>query len=152
MINIEYANACTEVLEILKYISKEDYNKIPKSKIDFYKENSNKDYSFTYNPRLTLDEQNVSKMAKGIIAILFRDCWATETQRNKIIAYQNNERRKIEEEKRKKYNVDNIFKERQNNSRAETVKKEEALIEIKEEKWYEKIVSWIKRILKKKQY
>ena len=89
-------------------------------------------------------------MAKEIIAILFRDYWATETQRNKIIAYQNNERRKIEEEKRKKYNVDNIFKERQNNSHVEAVKKEEALIEIKEEKWYEKIVSWIKRILKKK--
>ena len=91
-------------------------------------------------------------MAKEIIAILFRDYWATETQRNKIIEYQNNERRKIEEEKRKKYNVDNIFKEIQNNSHVEAVKKEEALIEIKEEKWYEKIVSWIKRILKKKQY
>ena len=30
MIDNEYKNACTEVLEIIKYIDKEDYNKIPK--------------------------------------------------------------------------------------------------------------------------
>lgn len=150
MVNIEYANACKEVLEILKYISEEDYNKIPKNKIDFYKENSNNNYNFTYNPGLTLDEQNVSKIAKGMIAILFRDYWATEIQRSKIITYQNNKRRKIEEEKRDKYNIDNVFKERQNNLYKEVVKKEEALIEIKKEKWYEKIFLCIKRILKKK--
>ena len=32
MISVEYANAYSEVLEILKYISKEDYEKIPNSK------------------------------------------------------------------------------------------------------------------------
>ena len=88
MVSVEYANAYSEVLEILKFISKEDYNKIPANKIELFKLNSNKEYKFTYSPNKTLDEQNVSKRAKAIIGILFRDYWATEVQRDKIIRKQ----------------------------------------------------------------
>ena len=86
MVNIEYANAYSEVLEIIKFIPKEEYNKIPRKKIEVFEAMSNKDYKFSYNPERTLDEQNVSKRAKAIIAILFRDYWATADQREKIIA------------------------------------------------------------------
>lgn len=41
MENLEYANAYSEVNEILKSISKEDYEKIPKSKIELFKKCSN---------------------------------------------------------------------------------------------------------------
>ena len=88
MADIQYANAYTEVLDILKYISKEDYEKIPKSKIKVFEENSNKNYNFTYDENKTLDEQNVSEIAKAIIAILFRDYWATKEQRYIIIKKQ----------------------------------------------------------------
>ena len=88
MADIQYANAYTEVLDILKYISKEDYEKIPKSKIKVFEENSNKNYSFTYDKNKTLDEQNVSEITKAIIAILFRDYWATKEQRYIIIKKQ----------------------------------------------------------------
>ena len=60
MADIQYANAYTEVLDILKYISKEDYEKIPKSKIKVFEENSNKNYSFKYDVDKTLEEQNIS--------------------------------------------------------------------------------------------
>ena len=110
MIDIEYANAYSEVLEILKYISKEDYEKIPNSKIELFETNHNKEYIFKYNPNKTLDEQNVSKTAKAIIAILFRDYWATEIQKEKIIAKQNYDRMQLEEKKKEIYNSDNIFK------------------------------------------
>lgn len=88
MADIQYANAYTEVLDILKYISKEDYEKIPKSKIKVFEENSNKNYNFTYDKNKTLDEQNVSEITKVIIAILFRDYWATKEQRYIIIKKQ----------------------------------------------------------------
>lgn len=88
MADIQYANAYTEVLDILKYISKEDYEKIPKSKIKVFEENSNKNYHFTYDENKTLDEQNVSEITKVIIAILFRDYWATKEQRYIIIKKQ----------------------------------------------------------------
>lgn len=99
MIDINYANAYAEVLEILKYVSLEDYNKIPKNKIELFIANANDNYHFTYSPNKTLNEQNVSKIAKGIIAILFRDYWATDIQREKIIKKQNDDRRIIEEQK-----------------------------------------------------
>ena len=88
MSDIQYANAYTEVLDILKHISKEDYEKIPKSKIKVFEENCNKNYNFTYDENKTLDEQNVSEITKVIIAILFRDYWATKEQRYIIIKKQ----------------------------------------------------------------
>lgn len=97
MADIQYANAYTEVLDILKYISKEDYEKIPKSKIKVFEENSNKNYSFKYDENKTLDEQNISEIAKAIIAILFRDYWATKEQRYVIIKKQ----QEIKEQKQK---------------------------------------------------
>ena len=88
MADIQYANAYTEVLDILKHISKEDYEKISKSKIKVFEENCNKNYNFTYDENKTLDEQNVSEITKVIIAILFRDYWATKEQRYIIIKKQ----------------------------------------------------------------
>ena len=110
MVNVEYANAYSEVLEILKFISKEDYEKIPASKIELFKLNSNKEYKFTYNPEKTLDEQNVSKRAKAIIVILFRDYLAKEIQRDKIIKKKENDRLILEEQKKSLYDTENIFK------------------------------------------
>lgn len=113
MVDIQYANAYTEVLEILKNISQEDYNKVPKEKIYLFEQNANKEYIFDYDSTKTLEEQNVSKIARAIIAILFRDYWATDEQRDKIKAFQNNKRHQIEEENKQKYDTD-IFKNRTN--------------------------------------
>lgn len=130
MENIEYANAYSEVLEILKNISKEDYEKVPSEKIDLFEKNANKNYNFQYDTNLTLDEQNVSKRAKAIIAILFRDYWATPEQREKILAKQNYDRIQIEKNKQKQYNVDNIFKNKER--KVETVENSVSMIEYKE--------------------
>ena len=130
MENIEYANAYSEVLEILKNISKEDYEKVPSEKIDLFEKNANKNYNFQYDTNLTLDEQNVSKRAKAIIAILFRDYWATPEQREKILAKQNYDRIQIEKNKQKQYNVDNIFKNKER--KVETVENSVSMVEYKD--------------------
>lgn len=89
MVKVEYANAYKEVLDILKYVSKEDLNKIPTKKIEMFSKYANYDYDFEYNPEITLKEQNVSDIAQTIIAILFRDYWATSEQREKILKKKN---------------------------------------------------------------
>lgn len=109
MVSLEYANAYSEVLEILQHISQEDYDKIPKEKLTLFEANANKDYNFTYDIDKTLDEQSVSNKAKTIIAILFRDYWATDSQREKIKAKEKYDRQNNEEIK-EKYNPDNLFK------------------------------------------
>lgn len=149
MVSVEYANAYSEVLGILKFISKEDYDKIPESKIELFKVNSNKEYNFVYNPEKTLEEQNVSKRAKAIIGLLFRDYWATEVQREKIINKQKNDRLILEEEKKSLYDVENIFKKR-NTSNEEQVKEEVTEMIVYKENFITKILNKIKNLFKMK--
>ena len=149
MVNIEYANAYSEVLGILKCISTEEYNKIPKEKIKLFEEYSNKEYIFNYDSNKTLDEQNVSKRAKAVIAILFRDYWATDTQREKIIAKQNYDRQKVEQELMKKYNPDNLFKKKEQIEEINKNKECKDLVEYKEESFIIIILKKIKKIFKK---
>jgi hypothetical protein len=146
MVNIEYENAYKEIIEILKFIPSNYYDKIPKEKIYLFESKANKNYEFTFNPNKTLDEQNVSKRAKAIIGLLYRDYWADKEQKEKINFFQNIQRQAIEEEKREKYNPDNIFKK----TNVEKVTKEVAMVEFKEAKWYEKVFAIFRKILGRK--
>ena len=111
MTDIEYANAYKEVLDILKYISKEDYEKIPKTKIQMFEENSNKNHNFKYDVDKTLEEQNVSEIAKMIIAILYRDYFATKEQRYVIIKKQREAREEQERQIRERIEQNRQIKE-----------------------------------------
>ena len=149
MIDIEYANAYREVLEILKYIPAKDYNKIPKNKIELFEKNAKNEYVFIYNPNKTLEEQNVTKRAQAIIAILFRDYWANEIQRKKIIKKQNYDRIKLEEEKRKNYNPDTIFKKREIKYTENPTSNIVSMVEYKESV-FKRIIDMVKSIFAKK--
>ena len=46
MVNVEYANAYSEVLEVLNHIPKSDYDKIPNNMIEVFTRNNNKEYEF----------------------------------------------------------------------------------------------------------
>lgn len=109
MVTEDYANACAEVVRILDYIPYREYKKIPKDIILHYEKSANSNYNFEYDITYSLDEQNVSKTAKTIIAIFFRDYWATPEQRNKILNYEKYENIK-EEAKNEKYKIDDMFK------------------------------------------
>ena len=61
MINHAYAKAYKEVMEIIKYFPQEEFDKIPKEKVEFYKNNMDKNYVFTINPKIDLSNQNISK-------------------------------------------------------------------------------------------
>ncbi len=128
--------------------SKEDYEKIPKSKIELLKKCSNPNYKFNYNPNLTLEEQNVSKRARAIIAILFRDYWATDIQRNKIVKMQKNEFSRLEMEKEKKYDVNNIFNNAKKN-KENTTSDNEGII-IYKKSFFQRLKEKIKYIIKNK--
>jgi len=147
MINSTYAKAYTEVLEIIKYFSKQEYEKIPKEKIEFYKKNRDKNYNFKINPTIDLDKQNVSKEANAIIINLYKDYYATEEQKIKIDQILKLNQEKEEQKKLEKYNPDNIFKNKpkeiDNIAGALNEEEENKLIKYKKEKWYQKIIKKI---------
>ncbi len=128
MISERYANAYTEVLEILNHLSEEELSKIPEEKIDFYKQNKNNDYEFKFNTRLDYDKQNISREANAILVSLYLDYFATEEEKIKINEILDLNLRKEEVEKRIKYNKDDIFKTEDNiNKEIEPIKNEETI-------------------------
>ena len=142
-----YEKAYTEVLEIINHFSEDEYKKIPKEKIDFYEKHKDRKYDFKINPNIDLAEQNISRKANAILVSLFRDYFATAKQKEilKNLLQQNQE--KLEKEKYLKYNPDNIFNK--SNSNINDSKDKVALVEIKNEVWYRKILNFFKRIFLK---
>jgi len=136
MINSTYARAYTEVLEIIRHFPEEELSKIPVEKIEFYKNNMDKNYIFRINPEIDLAEQNISPEANAIIVTLFRDYYATNEQKLRIKEILNLNQIQEEDEKRKKYNPDDIFKkvskEKNVNNDKLTEYNNTALIEYKE--------------------
>lgn len=105
-----FHKAYKEILELLKYMPKEDVEKIPKEMIYTFKVKMDKEHQFEIDTKKPLEEQNFLEETKDILANIFRDYWATPKQREKILAREKIEKQQLEEEKRKKYNPDNIFK------------------------------------------
>lgn len=145
--NNSYAKAYTEVLEIINHFSEDEYKKIPKEKIDFYEKHKDREYDFKIDPNIDLAEQNISRKANAILVSLFRDYFATAKQKEilKNLLQQNQE--KLEKEKYLKFNPDNIFNK--SNSNINDSKDKVALVEIKNEVWYRKILNFFKRIFLK---
>ena len=141
MVTTEYKIAYSEILEILKHISKKEQDKIPSNMIEMFKANASENSNFVYNPRKTLKEQNVSEIGISIIAILYRDYWATKEQKQKILNFQNREREKYKAEK---YDVNNIFKKK---NEMKSAFAEEYSVIVQKKNFIQKIIGKIKEFI-----
>ena len=146
MVSKEYAMAYTEVIEILKYVPNEDVQKIPEEKLEFYKENMDKEYNYKLDFEKNFEEQEMSEITKAILANIFRDYWATPYQKERIEAKEKYDLYKIEEEKRKRYNPDDIFKNAQEQKPVENTN---LPVEIKKETFFKKLINFIKGLFNK---
>lgn len=141
-----YHKAYKEVIEILKYVPQESVNKIPKTMLETFEKKMDKDYVFNVDINKSFEEQNLLEETKDIFAVIFRDYWATPYQRERIKAKEKYDRQKIEEEKANKYNPDDIFK----NKEKDNVGVNNNLpVEIKKENFFKKLISFIKKIIRK---
>ena len=141
MISNTYAKAYTEVYEILNYLDEEELSKIPQEKIEFYKENRDKEYKFQINPTMNLDRQNFLRETYAIIISLFRDYIATDNQKVGLDKLLMDNQEIKENEKREKYNLDEIFKNRKKEIESNNLPMP---IEVKKEKFLKQIIDYIK--------
>ena len=132
-----YSKAYKEVIEILNFVPKESVEKIPKTMIDTFKTKMDKNYEFKVDINKSFEEQNLLDETKAIFANIFRDYWATPDQQERIKAKEKYDRQKLEEEKRAKYNPEDIFKTKDNSNMD---------IEVKKEKFYEKIIRIFRKL------
>ena len=88
----------------------------------------------------------MSDTTKAILANIFRDYWATPYQKERIIAKEKFDLDKEEEQKRDKYNPDNIFKNK-NYGEEENYQKEQVSMMVYKETLLKKIINKIKSFL-----
>lgn len=105
----KYSKAYTEVLEILRHLPKEELEKIPKTELQFYEDNCDKNYKYEYDNNVTVDKQQISREANTVIVAIYMNYFANERQKGIIdeILKQNSVRE--EKSKEEKYDVNKIF-------------------------------------------
>lgn len=110
----KYAKAYTEVIEILKHIPKEEYDKIPETEIRFYENNCDKNYKYEYDENKTIKEQPISREANAVIISIYMNYFANEKQKGIINEILKQNSINAENEKKKKYDINNIFSKENN--------------------------------------
>ena len=141
-----YPKAYKEVIEVLKYVPKESVDKIPQTMLDTLNSKMDNNYNFSIDINKSFEEQELLEETKAILANIFKDYWATPYQKERIQAKERYDREKIKEEKRAKYNSD-IFKAREN-ANSKDVINNNLPIEVKKERFYEKIINFFKSFFK----
>ena len=144
-----YKKAYKEVVEILKFVSKENVDKIPKEMLDMFEEEQDKEYNFKVDTTKSFEEQLLLEETKAIFSNIFRDYWANYYQRKVIIEKENMDRIKWEEEK---YDPKDLFKNNQKNFNKQNNndKVDVNLTVIKKENSFKKLIDKIFKSLKKK--
>ena len=148
MYQTKYANAYTEVYEILSCLNEEEYSKIPEEIIEVFEENRNLEYEYEINDEQDLSKQPMLKETKAILLNIFRDYLATPEQNQKIKQWLQADRVYLENQKQKQYN-NNVF---ENNKKYEKINDEESKtilpVVIKKQSIFYRIINKLKRIFK----
>ena len=114
MTNVTYNMAYAEVLEILKYLPESELRKIPQDEIKFLENNMDKNYKFAIDPEKTLEEQNISRKANAILVVYFKKYFTNDYQKQKLNEILTRNQQIVENEARKKYNPEDIFRKNNN--------------------------------------
>ena len=152
MINKDlYKKAYKEVTEILRYIPKEEFDKIPPYIITNMNKEKDNDYNYQITHFDDFENQEMLTETKTILAVLYRDYWATDYQRERIIAKEKYDINLLEEQKKQEYKTEELFKNRRKteNINENTEVEEKALVEIKKQNFFVKLILKIKKIITK---
>ena len=152
MNNITYEKALREVDYILQNLPFEIQKKIPSDFKQGIVDNMDMNYvPESFDKNKTLDEQKISEEAKKILALIYRNYIVSDEERKQLIIEEKKIVQKLEDEKRDRYNSEEIFKNKHKKSIGiieKTTADELEIEKYKEKKWYKKIFLKILKILK----
>ena len=152
MINTEYREALVEVLEIINHLEEDEKSKIPSEIVEFYEKNKSK----TYIPNINFEEEDISKYniknkTREILAGIYIDYLCDdEKKKSEYIKKLRNNEYNYEEKKKKSFNQNTIFKNKQTQDlKNEQIQATKSMIKVEKQGWFSKILNKIKKILKK---
>ena len=139
-----YSIAMQESYKIIKKMGNKYFMLIPEDIRNRIESSRDKDYIFEYDESKTLEEQKVKKETLDILSYLNITYWCTPEEREELLKIYRENSIKEEQQKRVKYNPDNLFKEKEKIKENTT---EKALVDVsKKEGLWTKIIKRIKSI------
>ena len=142
--------AFSEVYDVFNHMSKEMQEKIPKSFIDIIKENRDFNYKFNINYSIGIKKQILNE-TKVILSLIYRDYLCSKQKKEELIALDIEENKREEKELQEKYQIDFDSRKKekfQNEYKLRKTEQETLPIKQEKDKWYIKIINFIKKILK----
>lgn len=141
----DYYIALAETSEILNYLESDYISKIPLEILEIIRNHKAKSISFKYDATKNINEQNIHKETLEILSYLNYNFWLDNEKKQELDKIYNNNFIELENEKRQKYNPDDIF----SNRKTKIVNNECLPIEVKEhENFLRKLLNKIKAIIK----
>lgn len=133
-----------EIEYILRKLEDEYIKKIPQEIWDYIEKNKDKNYIFKYDDSKNLLEQNLNIDTISILTYINIEYLLDEKQKMEMIEFLRKDEAIAEQEKAKLYNPEDLFKNKKESKQQET-----SLVEVKIEKWYEKVFAFFKNMFKK---
>lgn len=149
-VNIQTRQAYSEIDEFLSLLDEKKRNEVPFKLREFFKKEKDNKYHKIINPNISVREQNLKSQTLALIALLNLQYWCKNEQEKERLkrVYANNEN-KYQEELRKKYNSDNIFKKKINQNKTEEKIEESNYLTEYKENIFIKLLNKIKLIIRK---
>lgn len=136
----------SEVYQVLNVLGNEYISRLPKSLYNMLEEKRDITYNPQYNMEITLNRQNINKESLNILALMHYNYWCNnQDEKNELQNILKNNEELHEENLRKKYNPEDLFKNKKNNYTNVDAVNNTAIIEYKENV-FRRIINKIKNI------
>ena len=145
-----YEEAFTEVDEILKIMPIDLVSKIPVQFRQTISENKATNYKVIIKE--PLEEQKLKKETIIILGLIYRDFLASPEEREQLQLKDAEELKKIEQEMKKQYDIENIFKKKKEKKTLEEELTSKDLTLYKEQSFLSRLFSVIKGIFRKNKF
>lgn len=141
MITVQDRQAFADLSIIIKMMPKYMQKKINTNFINLIEQNKDTNYVSKINSNIPLKYQELSETTQTLLALIYRDYLCNEEERKQLLITENEELQKLEDENKKRYEIN--FEKR--NQHPNTENTTTALVEYKEETFIMKIINKIKK-------
>ena len=141
---MEYEKCLVEVDEVLNHLSKEELNKIPEDVLKGIKKHKDKEYMWKYDESKRLEEQRFDRNTIVILSYINMEYLLSKEQKDLMEKIHELNEQNFANEIQEKYDSKDLFKTKTNTN----VENENAIAKLENNKLYNKMFSFIKRIFK----
>ena len=141
---MEFEKCLVEVDEVLNHLSKEELNKIPEDVLKGIKKHKDKEYMWKYDESKRLEEQRFDRNTIVILSYINMEYLLSKEQKDLMEKLHELNEQNFINEIQEKYDSKDLFKTKTNTN----VENENAIAKLENNKWYNKMSSFIKRIFK----